>query len=184
MQAEFRTIAKAMRSRDNQPAMSTSAYTFRHASAADLPMLRRWLQTPQVVRWWGEPSEQLALLTEDLSNPLMTMRIVSHDAQPFAYAQDYDVNSWPQAHFAGLPAGTRAIDAFIGEPALIGCGHGSRFLRQLAEQLRSAGAPLVAIDPDVENFRARHAYANAGFRGDTIVATGEGPAVLMIFDGS
>jgi aminoglycoside 6'-N-acetyltransferase len=178
------SIAKAMRSRDNWPTMSTTGYTFRLANAADLPMLRRWLQTPDVVRWWGEPAEQLALLTEDLSNSLMTMRIVSHADQPFAYAQDYDVRSWPQSHFVGLPAGTRAIDAFIGEPAFIGRGHGGRFLRLLAEQLRSAGAPLVAIDPDVENFRARRAYARAGFHGDTIVATGEGPAVLMIFDGS
>ena len=164
--------------------MNTSAYTFRPASVADLPMLGRWLQTPEVVRWWGNPTEQFALLTEDLSNPLMTMRIVSCAEQPFAYAQDYDVSSWPQLHFAGLPAGTRAIDAFIGEPAFIGCGHGGRFLRLLAEQLRGAGAPLVAIDPDVENLRARHAYANAGFHGDTSVETGAGPAVLMIFDGS
>jgi aminoglycoside 6'-N-acetyltransferase len=164
--------------------MDTNTYTFRPASTADLPLLRRWLQTPEVVRWWGNPAEQLALLEEDLSNPLMTMRIVSCAGQPFAYAQDYDVNSWPQMHFAGLPAGTRAIDAFIGEPAFIGRGHGGRFLRLLAEQLRSGGAPLVAIDPDVENLRARRAYANAGFRGNTIVETGAGPAVLMIFAGS
>jgi aminoglycoside 6'-N-acetyltransferase len=161
-----------------------TAYTFRLVSAADLPMLRRWLQTPDVIHWWGDPTEQFALLSEDLSNSLMTMRIVSCAGQPFAYAQDYDVRSWPQSHFAGLPAGTRAIDAFIGEPAFIGCGHGSRFLRLLAARLRSEGAPLVAIDPDVDNLRARRAYANAGFHGDTIVATGEGPAVLMIFDGS
>ena len=164
--------------------MSTNSYTFRPASAADLPLLRRWLQTAEVVRWWGNPTEQFALLAEDLSNPLMTMRIVSCAGQPFAYAQDYDVSSWPQLHFAGLPSGTRAIDAFIGEPAFIGRGHGGRFLRLLAERLRSEGAPLVAIDPDVENLRARRAYANAGFHGDTIIETGEGPAVLMIFDGS
>jgi aminoglycoside 6'-N-acetyltransferase len=161
--------------------MDASRYAFRPATAQDLPMLRRWLHTPEVVRWWGEPTHQYSLLEADLNEPLMTMRIVTFDGRPFAYAQDYDVTSWPQVHFAGLPAGSRAIDAFIGEPQMLGCGHGGRFLRLLAERLIRQGAPLVAIDPDVENLRARRAYRNAGFQGDTIVETGEGPAVLMIF---
>ena len=159
------------------------AYSFRPARAADLPMLDQWLHTPEVVRWWGEPEGQAALLEEDLANPLMAMRIVSFEERPFAYAQHYDVWSWPQAHFAGLPAGARAIDAFIGVPEMLGRGHGSDFLRLLALQLRAEGAPAVAIDPDVANLRARRAYGRAGFVGGTVVETGEGPAVLMVFDG-
>jgi len=41
----------------------------------------------------------------------------------------------------------------------------------------------VAIDPGVDNPRARRAYAKAGFHGSTIVESAEGPAVLMIFQG-
>jgi hypothetical protein len=37
------------------------AYRFRQVSLADLPHLRAWLQTPEVVRWWGDPAEQLEL---------------------------------------------------------------------------------------------------------------------------
>jgi aminoglycoside 6'-N-acetyltransferase len=162
---------------------NAARYSFRPATPEDLPLFERWLHAPEVVRWWGDPATQLELLREDLSNPLMTMHVVCFDARPFAYAQHYDVRSWPQVHFAGLPAGTRAIDAFIGEPDFIGSGHGSQFLGLLAARLISDGAPLVAIDPDVENLRARRAYSNAGFRGDVIVETGEGPAVLMLFDG-
>ena len=91
-------------------------YGFRTPTLADMPMLRRWLGMPEVVRWWGDPLEEEALLWEDLGNDLMTMRIVSVDGRAFAYAQDYDVWSWPQPHFAHLQPGTRAIDAFIGEP--------------------------------------------------------------------
>jgi aminoglycoside 6'-N-acetyltransferase len=141
------------------------------------------LQTPEVRRWWGDPEEQAALLEEDLSEPRMVMRIVSFEGQPFAYAQDYAVHVWPQPHFSGLPEGSRAIDAFIGEPDMIGQGHGSGFLRLLAERLKDEGAPVVAIDPDVDNLRARRAYERAGFRGDTVVETAEGPAILMIFEG-
>jgi aminoglycoside 6'-N-acetyltransferase len=113
----------------------------------------------------------------------MTMRIVSFAGRPFAYVQDYPVHAWPQPHLTALPAGSRAIDAFIGEPDMIGRGHGSAFLRLLAERLRSEGAPVVAIDPGPDNRRARRAYAKAGFRGDALVERGTGPAILMTFEG-
>ncbi|UYN96814.1 MAG: GNAT family N-acetyltransferase [Enhydrobacter sp.] len=164
--------------------MTPSTYDFRPAGTADLPLFERWLRTPEVVRWWGDPDEQFGLLAEDLGEPRMTMLVVAHEDRPFAYAQHYDVQSWPQPHFDGLPKGTRAIDAFIGEPDMLGRGHGSAFLRQLAAALRRAGAPVVAIDPDVGNHRARRAYAKAGFHGDTVVETGTGPAVLMLFTGN
>jgi aminoglycoside 6'-N-acetyltransferase len=158
-------------------------YAFRSATHHDLPMLRRWLETPAVVRWWGDPQKQHALLEEDLGEPLMVMRIVSFEDRAFAYAQDYDVRSWGgAAHFDGFPRGTRAIDTFIGEPDMIGRGHGSRFLRVLAERLRREGAPLIAIDPDVNNMRARRAYEKAGFRLEAFVETKEGPAALMLFE--
>jgi hypothetical protein len=49
--------------------------------------------------------------------------------------------------------------------------------------LRNEGAPIVAIDPGIENLRARRAYENAGFRATSVVEAGEGPAVLMLFTG-
>jgi aminoglycoside 6'-N-acetyltransferase len=159
----------------------SAPYDLRPATAQDLPMFARWLATPEVVRWWGEPAHELELLAQDLSNPLMTMRVVSFEGRPFAYAQDYDVHSWPQPHLAHLPPRARAIDAFIGEPDMVGAGHGSAFLRLLAKRLIAKGAPLVAIDPDAANLRARRAYARAGFRGDEVTATAAGPVVLMVF---
>lgn len=156
-------------------------YSFRPATHDDLPLLRRWLRSPEVVRWWGDPDEQAALLAGDLNEPLMVMRIVCLDGHPFAYAQDYDVGSWPQSQFEHLPRGTRAIDALIGEPDMIGCGHGSTFLRLLAQRLIAEGAPLVAIDPDARNFRARRAYRNAGFTEERLFQFDDGEIALMIF---
>ena len=85
--------------------MTPPPYSFRSAVHQDLPLLRRWWNAPEVVRWWVEPEEQFALLREDLAEPRMVIRIVCFDEVPFAYAQDYDVHSWPQQHFAGLPQG-------------------------------------------------------------------------------
>lgn len=148
-----------------------------------MAMLRAWVATPEAQRWWGEPSEQLALIVEDLGNDAMRQWIVSFEGQPFAYAQAYEVHAWPQPHLAGLPPGTMAVDAFIGISGMIGLGHGSRFLRRLAETLLAKGAPLIVIDPAVENSRAQKAYRKAGFHEQTRTETETGPVVLMTFSG-
>lgn len=160
-----------------------SNYTFRPVVRQDIPILLRWLRTPEVMRWWGAPDDQAALLQEDFDDPRMVMRIVSYEGCPFAYVQDYDVHVWPQPHFDHLPAGSRAIDAFIGKSSMIGRGHGSAFLRVRAERLKAEGAPAVAIDPDLSNVRARRAYEKAGFRGEVVIETKAGPVILMTFGG-
>ena len=119
------------------------------------------------------------MLEEDLTEPGMVMRIVSFDAKPFAYAQDYAVHRWPQAHFAGLPSGARAIDSFIGEPEMIGRGHGSVYLRLLADGFRPrARRPSRSISR-----RTTCALgAEAGFVENRIVETAGVMAVVMIFE--
>ncbi|WP_448951511.1 GNAT family N-acetyltransferase [Labrys neptuniae] len=156
-------------------------YRFRWATQHDLTMLAGWLREPEVARWWPDADEQLSLLRSDLGDPRMAMRIVSFEDRPFAYVQDYEVHAWQQAHLAGFPSGTRAIDTFIGEPTMLGRGHGSIYLGLLARHLLADGAPMVVIDPDLDNLRAQAAYARAGFRGDEIVETDDGQALLMVF---
>ena len=73
------------------------------------------------------------------------------------------------------------IDAFIGEPAMLGCGHGSAFLHAVGEKLIAEGATIVAIDPACDNRRARRAYARAGFVEESVVETAKGPVVVMFF---
>jgi aminoglycoside 6'-N-acetyltransferase len=107
----------------------TGDYGFRLMLEADLPMARRWLETPEVRRWWGDADEQACLLEGDLDDPRMTMWIVSYRGQPFAYIQDYDPTSWAMHYFGGLPSGSRGIDQFIGEPDMLNRGHGSAFIR-------------------------------------------------------
>jgi aminoglycoside 6'-N-acetyltransferase len=133
-------------------------YRFRSIVDADFPMMEQWLKAPAVARWWGDPAEQLVPLKEDLDNPLMRQWIVEYGQRPFAYVQAYEAHAWPQVHLQSLPGRTQVIDAFIGEPDMIGRGHGSAFLRLLASSIIREGAPLVAIDPDAGNQRARRAF--------------------------
>jgi len=50
----------------------------------------------------------------------MQMELVLFNGRAFAYAQSYEVHSWPQPHLDHLPVRSRAIDTFIGDPTMIG----------------------------------------------------------------
>jgi aminoglycoside 6'-N-acetyltransferase len=154
-------------------------YVFRPITSADLPLIRRWLETPEVVRWWGDPDEQYALVGGDLDHPGMDQFIVTIGDRPFGYIQCYALSTW-NSGFGAQPPKTRGIDQFIGEPDMIGCGHGSGFIRQFADTLLSSGIPRVVTDPDPDNGRAVRAYAKAGFQRDRVVDRPDGPALLMV----
>jgi aminoglycoside 6'-N-acetyltransferase len=156
-------------------------YYFRPMTSVDLAMVRRWLETPEVARWWGEPDQQYALVSGDLSHPDMDQFIVVLADRPFAYIQCYALSAW-NAGLGSHPPHTRGIDQFIGEPELIGRGHGSGFIRQFVDTLLTSGIPRVVTDPDPKNDRAVRAYARAGFHSDRLVETPEGPALLMVRD--
>jgi hypothetical protein len=65
-------------------ASDSPAYTFRSATRRDLRMLDAWLRTPEVVRWWGDPAREAALLHADLDELNMVMEIVAFGGRPFA----------------------------------------------------------------------------------------------------
>lgn len=156
-------------------------FAFRPMTSADLPLIRRWLETPEVVRWWGQPDEQYALVSGDLDHPDMDQFIVALGDRPFGYIQCYALSTW-NFGFGAQPPKTRGIDQFIGEPDMIGRGHGSGFIRQFADALLTSGIPRVVTDPDPDNARAVRAYAKAGFQSDHVVDTPDGPALLMVRD--
>jgi aminoglycoside 6'-N-acetyltransferase len=155
------------------------AYAFQPMTSGNLPMIRRWLETPEVVRWWGDPSEQYALVSGDLDHPDMDQFIVAMGDRPFGYIQCYSLSTWNQG-FGPQPEAARGIDQFIGEPDMIGHGHGSDFIRQFADRLLAQGVPRIVTDPDPDNARAVRAYAKAGFERDRIVETPDGSVLLMV----
>src|SRR5215207_6369857 len=74
------------------------------------------------------------------------------------------------------------IVELIGEPELVGIGHGSRLIAAFAETLFRRGAPHLIIDPDPRNGRAIRAYEKAGFRRLGFRTSIYGDALMMVRD--
>jgi aminoglycoside 6'-N-acetyltransferase len=160
--------------------MAPRAYVFKPMTCADLQMVQRWLESPHVARWWGDPHEQFALVSSDLGHPAMGQFIVTLSDRPFAYLQCYDPAAWPDNGFGERPGGTRGIDQFIGEPDMVDRGNGSAFIRGFVDDLFAGGTPRVLTDPNPDNARAVKAYEKAGFGRQGLVKTPDGQALLMV----
>src|SRR6266581_2474337 len=160
--------------------MPRDTYRFQPMTADDLSLVRRWLTRAHVTEWWGDPAEQLTLVSGDLDEPAMDQYIVVKDDRAFAYLQCYPQAAWPENGLGLHPNGTRGIDQFIGEADMVGCGHGSGFIRAFTDRLLAAGTPQVITDPDPVNARAVRAYEKAGFRKEREVDTPDGRALLMV----
>ena len=139
---------------------ATERYDFRAATMDDLPMLLKWQVQPHVREWWDsdEPYDD-----EELSDPRVSRWIVLVDGRPFAFMQDYSVHGWEEHHFAYLPKGARGIDQYIGDPKMIGAGHGTAFIGERMSVLYDSGAPVIATDPHPDNERAIAVYRKLGF---------------------
>jgi aminoglycoside 6'-N-acetyltransferase len=159
--------------------MVPSVYAFNPMSAADLPLVRRWLETPHVARWWPDAERQISNIRRHLEETNIELFLVHADRRPLGYLQCYDVPAGGQP-FPDQPPGSRGIDQFIGEQDLVGCGHGSAFIRLFVDRLFETGIPRVMTDPDPANRRAVRAYEKAGFNADRLVDTPHGRTLLMV----
>lgn len=157
------------------------SYEFRKVERNDFPMLGEWLRSPELLKWWGDPEDEYRLIRHDVDDPKINLMIVSYNTKPFAYIQDYCVHDWPQEYFSQFATSARAIDTFIGVDAMIGKGHGSRYLTQHIQHLLCRGAEDVVIDPYVKNTRAIRAYEKAGFKRVRNYETDEGKICLLKF---
>jgi aminoglycoside 6'-N-acetyltransferase len=140
--------------------MAANQYAFRRATPDDRDLLVEWQSRPHVRDWWeaDEPCQ-----VEDLADLRVAQWIVSSFGRPFAFMQDYTVHGWQDHHFSDLPTGSRGIDQYIGQPDMIGIGHGSAIIGIRMQALFDQGAPVIATDPHPDNGRAIAVYRKLGF---------------------
>jgi aminoglycoside 6'-N-acetyltransferase len=164
------------------PSERRHRYSFRPVSEGDLPMLAGWLAEPHVAAWWNDAEVELAAIREHIDSISVEPLIVELDDHPIGYLQSYDPHLEDGHPYQDQPFGTLGIDLSIGNPELVGIGHGSSIVRQFADQLFAEGAPRVIIDPDPANRRAIRAYEKAGFRPIGERTSEYGHVVLMARD--
>ncbi|MFV0293193.1 MAG: GNAT family N-acetyltransferase [Paracoccus sp. (in: a-proteobacteria)] len=151
-------------------------YEFRAVTGNDLTMLSGWLSQLQVSRWWPDAGDQIVHIRDHISDPAITPLIVSHGDDPVAYVQHYQARRWPAPQFGHLAHDTVGLDMFSGP---LGFGHGSKWLRQIGDQLLGQVSTLV-LDPSPNNVSAVRACRKAGFDGDVIRPDAEGKRVLVM----
>ncbi len=154
-------------------------YTFRKVTRADYPMIRRWLDAPHVAAIWGTPDEEIALIEAEIGGGDCQMYIVEAGA-PFAFVQDWGADLADVPHYGDMPAGTRSLDTFLGDPDYLGQGHAKGYIRQYAEALIAGGAPRVVTDPRLSNPRGIAMYRGAGFRPIDIRTCEDGAPVQVM----
>ena len=120
--------------------MPFPTYQFRAVTTADLPLLRDWLWRTHVREWWGDPVRGLAAIAEHIVDPAIDPFMAEFDDVPIGYIQSWDPHAEADHPCRDQPLGTRGIDQFIGEPKLIGQGHGtSPLCRELVQARRATG---------------------------------------------
>ena len=130
---------------------------------ADLPLLRRWLQSPHVSRWWGPQDLQVAMLAQ---RSRATDAIITADDEPVGYLcwQTPSPSERESAGLTALPANLVDIDILIGEPEFLGRGVGPSALVLLLAKLRRDGAGVAGLGTSTSNHAALRAFEKAGFR--------------------
>jgi RimJ/RimL family protein N-acetyltransferase len=135
---------------------------------SDLDLLAHWRSDPEVYLWYGGEPPSVDYLREHFveEKDVVTHCIVHHDQAPLGFLQFYRYDDPEWRARVGLDDDAEAwgIDLFIANPADRDCGLGTRLVAGTARWLAlEHGAPLVLIDPHVDNLRAVRAYQKAGF---------------------
>jgi RimJ/RimL family protein N-acetyltransferase len=141
----------------------------------DVDLARRWLLLPHVRRWWNDDPEEHDYPEGTLAEWLTAIRgedptdmfVIALDGRPIGVIQSYRVRDYPDyvTELGDLAAPAVSIDLFIGEPDLIGKGHGPALLREfLPFAFERYKLDYCVIGPSKSNVAAIRSYEKVGFR--------------------
>lgn len=146
--------------------------SFRKAVRSDLPLLKSWFDKPHVKEFWDISPEMWENVDSYLNEHKVLYDywigslggipyclIITSDAkemEPSAPGSDNRFLPWLEAD--GL---NWTIDFMIGEEVYLGKGLSFLSLEAFTQSQKNISA--FFIDPEVNNAKARHVYAKAGF---------------------
>lgn len=137
----------------------------------DFELLFRWLNDPEIYRWWGGvPIESDVIQKKYLGSrrPQVCSYIIEVTGMPIGYAQSCQLN-----------ADGGNVDLFL-IPEMRGRGHGIDTVRTLVDHLKEVqGWNQVSVDPEQENSPAQSFWRKIGLI-ETEQITSEGNLVLIL----
>lgn len=148
--------------------------TFRPLVSGDLPRMYRWLNDPEVVRWWeGDDVSWNAVLRDygDTANDPEEHYVAVLDGRPIGWIQCYGISDVPEdgPFFAplGLDTTTAASIDYLLAPQDRARGLGTAMIRAFVVDIvfgRHQPWTQVWVAPQVANEASWRALGAAGFR--------------------
>ncbi len=144
---------------------------FRRLEDGDLPMMKRWLEDPDVAPWYGSDSTELDALRAEYGDKIRGERrdhsfIIQIDGLDAGYIQCYVIDDHADyARQIQVDPGAVGIDLFIGELSARNRGYGAVVIRAFLEQVvfGKLQSEVAIIAPEPGNARAIRAYEKVGF---------------------
>lgn len=128
------------------------------------PHVRRWYDDTPASRY---PDDSIAEYREAIRGEDPTDEfVIALDGRPIGTIQSYRIDDHPEyAAQVALGRPGFGIDLFVGEPDLIGRGHGPALIRAFLRDVAFPryGLELCVIGPARSNVSAIRAYEKAGF---------------------
>lgn len=158
---------------------------FRPLAEADIPSLKRWLEDPDVARWYREDSTELDALRASFMPVIAGEEptrgyVIRIDRRDAGYIQCYAIDDHPEyARQIAVDPGAVGIDLFLGEPWARNRGYGAAVLRALLREIvfGEMGAEVAIIAPEPGNLRAIRSCDRVGFAWvKTVPIVDESPA--------
>jgi RimJ/RimL family protein N-acetyltransferase len=170
-------------------AMRRSMLSFRPVARRDFEQLAAWARTPHVHRWWRHPLTVDEFEAEygpcvDGTDPTEAFVVVS-GTRDIGFIQAYRLADHPERErLLGVP-GAVGIDYFIGDPASIGRGIGTRMVGEfVATVIRATSPDVMAViaDPEVANAASCRILEKNGFVRAKVLDGTFGDEQLMVLD--
>lgn len=147
-------------------------FHFKPLTEGDFPLLHRWMNQPEVIRWYSKKNWTLEEVQQKYrpyvrgEKPIRSF-IAFYREHPIGYIQGYRIRDFPD-YFEKMPMKEDAggFDLYIGEESFLHKGLGSGMIDQFVTEILFADQEVTSclIDPDPDNRIAIRAYEKAGFQ--------------------
>ena len=167
-------------------------FAFRPLLEDDLPTMHRWLNDPEVVRWWeGDDVTWEVVADYSPSRPDEPVEhwIAADGDGDIGWISCATLGNWPEEAAAWSPHGIDGadgtIDYLVGDAARRGCGVGTAMIEQFVAEIGFGCHPgwhRIAVAPMAANRASWRALEKAGFRFRAVVPDPLGDTRLMVLD--